>query len=521
LEDLARSLGVNCWKKVSAHLSLLDPADADGYCSVLHYSRFVGACLSLVNFEGGDPMFGGLDPLTVMLVGGLVSGAIALEATTRIRALKSRMRRNAAGAQSREALRQGAYDLARGGNEFGAALLENDRQSGLRGERGASFERRWGHLGGFNLGLAMDCLVKLRDRGLQVFRIAPHGLSSFIGCDFGNLAKQAIVLQAFNAKAPGEGLVGDFTTRAISRPGNNAIATGLSTYTGATILELHIKLHAGLIIVYTGICGVDWKAKVISAYQHFSETYDPEVFKQKKNFPTCWDDWFRGLLVANGCGGVVDGYDICFYIGGELFGRDLLREPMDVAILDATDRNLLRIARGISWDLSYLPNDEWPGVKKLRQSSLEACMSAADDALMIYWVVFKERLEAALERGEGVCDVVARCYGSIRDGFERAASAEEALEMIRAEFLELHAPGILDDLAKPRRVDILTYDGRDLEKAPVLRVETVDRATSLAAARAPAPPALQPHNVAKRGSSADAGGDAKRPRGPADLPMAL
>ena len=106
-------------------------------------------------------------------------------------------------------------------------------------------------------------------------------------------------------------------------------------------------------------------------------------------------------------------------------------------------------------------------------------MSAADDALMIYWVVFKEKLEAALERGEGVCDVVAACYGSIRDGFERAASAEEALELIRAEFLALHAPGILADLAEPRRVDILTYDGRDLEKAPVLRVETVDRATSL------------------------------------------
>ena len=148
-------------------------------------------------------------------------------------------------------------------------------------------------------------------------------------------------------------------------------------------------------------------------------------------------------------------------------------------------------------------------------------MSAADDALMIYWVVFKDRLEAALERGEGVCEIVAACWGSIRHGFERAASAEEALEMIRAEFLELHAPGILADLAKPRRVDILTYDGLDLEKAPVLRVETVDRATSRAAAAAPAPPALQPYNAAKRGSSADAGGDAKRTCCPADLPMAL
>ena len=151
-------------------------------------------------------------------------------------------------------------------------------------------------------------------------------------------------------------------------------------------------------------------------------------------------------------------------------------------------------------------------------------MSAADDALMIYWVVFKERLEAALERGEGVCDVVADCYGSIRYGMERA-SAEEALEMIRAEFLALHAPGILADLAEPRRVDVLTYDGRDLEKAPVPRVETVARATSLAAAPAPAPApaggALQPYNAAKRGSSADAGGDAKRTRAAADFPMAL
>jgi hypothetical protein len=226
--------------------------------------------------------------------------------------------------------------------------------------------------------------------------------------------------------------------------------------------------------------------------------------------------------VANGCGGVLDGYDICIFIDGVRYGRDLLREAMDLAIYDATDRNLERIARGISWDLSYLPVDNWPGVKQLRQSCLEACMSAADDALMMYWVVFKEKLEAALERGEGVCEIVAACWGSIRHGFERAASAEEALEMIRAEFLALHAPGILADLAEPRRVDILTYDGRDLE-APVLRVETVDRATSLAAAPAPAPAggALQPYNAAKRGSSADAGGDAKRTCYPADLPMAL
>ena len=96
--------------------------------------------------------------------------------------------------------------------------------------------------------------------------------------------------------------------------------------------------------MYTGICGVDWKAKVIAAYKHFSETYDPEVFKQKQLFPSCWDAWLKHLLESNGCGGVIDGYDICFFIGGELFGRDLLREPMDVAIYDATDRNLLRIA---------------------------------------------------------------------------------------------------------------------------------------------------------------------------------
>ena len=520
-EMLAQRLGVNDWQKVSAELSRLDPANATGYRLQLDYEPFVRACLALVNFPGGDPIFGGLDPLTMVLLGGLVSGAIALEAATLIRAMKPLSRKNAAGARSREGVRDGLRHSASRGNEFSAAILENDHQSGLRGEsRGGSwFERRWGHLGGFDLGLTSDCLVNLRDRGLRIFRIAPHGLSSFIGCDFGTLAKQDTVLQAFNVKAPLDLAVGNSTTRTISRPGNNAIAVGLSALTGTESLELHIKLHAGLIIVYTGLGGVNWKAKVIAAYQHFSRTYDPVVFAKKS--PDACRSWLKNLMCPNDWGGVIDGYDICFFINDALFGRDLLSEPMDLAIYDATDRNLERIARGIKLDLSYLPVDNWPGVKSLRQSCLEACMSAADDALMIYWVVFKEKLEAALERGEGVCEIVADCYGSIRYGFERAASAEEALEMIRAEFLALHAPGILAELAEPRRVDILTYDGRDLEKAPVARVKTVDRATSLAPAPAPAPPALQPYNAAKRGSSADAGGDAKRTRCPAILPMAL
>ena len=126
-----------------------------------------------------------------------------------------------------------------------------------------------------------------------------------------------------------------------------------------------------------------------------------------------------------------------------------------------------------------------------------------------------------MERGEGVCDVVAACYKQIRFVVQDAGSAEAAIAAGWRTFYAEHAPGILAELAQPRLVDIVTYDGRDLEKAPVLRVETVDRATSLAAAAAPAPPALQPYNAAKRGSSADSGGDAKRTCCPADLPMAL
>ena len=79
---------MNDWKKVKAQLGALDPADADGYVSTLHYSRFVGACLTLSSFPGGDKMFGGIPALTIKLVAGLVHGAIANCLATSIRAVK-------------------------------------------------------------------------------------------------------------------------------------------------------------------------------------------------------------------------------------------------------------------------------------------------------------------------------------------------------------------------------------------------------------------------------------------------
>ena len=92
------------------------------------------------------------------------------------------------------------------------------------------------------------------------------------------------------------------------------------------------------------------------------------------------------------------------------------REPMDVAIYDAIDRNLLRIARGIDWTRSLLPDDDWPGVEALRASCLEAGMGAADDALRLYKLYFETELTAALASGRGVIEALETGYAALREG---------------------------------------------------------------------------------------------------------
>ena len=489
-EHLAKLLGVNDWQKVKSQLkNIVDPADNDGYVSNLTYRRFVDACRTLSSFPGGDPMFDGIHALTIKLVGGLVHGAIAVALSTRIRAAKSLQRKNASGGQSREALRNATYSWASGDDETAAALLKNDRLSGLRGESGGSwFKDRWGYHG-FDLGLITDCLVQIRDRGLRIFQIAPHGLSSFIGCDFGNLAKQDTVYQALNVKRDGDGLVGDSTTRTVSRALNNAIARALSAYKGLEPLSMAVKLHAGLIVFYENLKGFHWQVNLTNAYKHFSETYDPLVFADKS--PRSWGAWLQQLLVEDGCGGVVDGYDICFFIGGRRVGRDLLREPMDVAIYNAIDRNLLRIARGINWDLSYLPTVEWTSdaaLLSLRRSCLEAGMGAADDALRLYKLYFEKQLAAALASGRGVTAALEAGYAALREGPARLGSAANFLNDVRQKFARLKAPAILRELAQSRRVEIRTYTmqgaSNEVWSAPAVTFESVERAVSGDAAAA-------------------------------------
>ena len=481
-ESLAQRLGVNDWQKVGIQLRLLDPANNDGYVSNLTYRRFVGACRSLATAP--DKMFGRIPALTIKLVGGLVHGAIAVALSTSIRAVKGSMRRNAAGGQSREAVRQAIYRWANCDDETGGALLENDQQSGLRGKNRASFfNARWGHLGDYALGLTTDCLVQIRDRGVRAFRIAPHELSSFIGCDFGNLAKQDTVHQAFNAKSQGDGLVGDSTTRVVSRAHNNAIARALLLLVATVTLELHIKLHAGLIIVYKNLGGFHWKGNLTNAYKHFSETYDPLVFAKKSE--RSWGAWLQALLVEDGCGGVCDGYDICFFIGGRRVGRDLLREPMDVAIYDAIDSNLLRIARGVNWTRSYLPTVEWTSdesLLSLRTSCLEAGMGAADDALRLYKLYFEKELTAALASGRGVIEALETGYAALREGPTNLGSAATFLRTVRTNFDRFEAPAILRELAQPRRVELHTYTmqvaSNEVWSAPVSVYKDVERAVS-------------------------------------------
>ena len=177
----ALRLGVNGWKRVRPSFGAR-PADADGYVSTLHYSRFVGACLAF-QFSGEQDVRWhpaltiGSWPSSCGAIAGAGDGIRRQVAATQERRwVQSR------GAVAR-ALQLGARRRRNDG-----ALLENDRLSGLRSQGKSWFLGRWGHHGGdldWRRTASFSCGTAAR-----IFQIAPHWLSSFIGCDTGNLAKQ-------------------------------------------------------------------------------------------------------------------------------------------------------------------------------------------------------------------------------------------------------------------------------------------------------------------------------------------
>ena len=209
---------------------------------------------------------------------------------------------------------------------------------------------------------------------------------------------------------------------------------------------------------------------------------------------------------------------------------------MDVAIYNAIDQNLLRIARGINWTRSLLPDDDWPGVEALRASCLEAGMGAADDALRLYKLYFETELTAALASGRGVIEALETGYAALREGPTKLGSAAIFLNTVRTNFDEFYAPEILRELAQSRRVELRTYTmqgaSNEVWSAPAVTFESVERAVSGDAAaalrssetrtppsspgreRSAGPTAFSISAAAKRAADGTAGGTDARRGGP-------
>ncbi|KAH8062844.1 hypothetical protein JL720_13215 [Aureococcus anophagefferens] len=442
--------------QVFMQLYKLYPSETVSSIDDCHYSHIAESAIILVTKE--DNMFGNLSPLITLLVSGLVDGALQQGMLSRqVRAVKSDNRRNAAGRQSRAALetaKKNAYhSLGPFARRALGVLRSNDVFSGL------GFDG-----GGERLGLR-----------------ATLGATA-AGCDFGSLGNQTVPLMAFNSRAADEILVGDSTTRSHSRPANDDIARTLPTLGAGDKVKFFVSLDASNVIEYVGIEGDSWRRDSVKAYGHFSETYDELVFAQKSD--TSWEAWLVNLCRQDGCGGVVDGFDVSFEVNGVKVGRDLFTHPLDVKISNALDANQERIADNREFGASDVPDDDWPGNRELRVRCLAACMPLADGSA--------RRLRSAssplMASGDAsqVVKVLEACYGDVRDTAE-SMGADGYRTAIREQFRAQCAPAIFARLSRPRRVRVVTYRVDDLDAAPTERFVDVPRLAARVGLEAAAP----------------------------------
>ena len=108
-----------------------------------------------------------------------------------------------------------------------------------------------------------------------------------------------------------------------------------------------------------------------------------------------------------------------------------------MAIYNAIDRNLLRIARGINWDRSHLPTVEWTSDAALL--SLQAAWRRAWARPTTRYVFINCTSRSSWRRRwlpvDGVIEALETGYAALREGPARLGSAANFLNDVRQNLL--------------------------------------------------------------------------------------
>ena len=464
---------------LSAKLSEIDAADVPKLTGGTNYRDVCRSVKTLARCPGGDPMFGGIPPLTTLLLCGTVESRLLVLVTNELRRAKASMRKAASGAESRRVVSERSrmrMDRPRSMDVRGLSVLGvNLRESGVIMGSALAQRRRWRDHGGMGLRVNVDGMRLLVQRLPRQTRVADPRAVGDLDCDFGSQANNEIPYQAPNVKLDGEGAMGDATTRLYTRPENFAIARMLPALGLGDRVTFQVCCRGEAVIEYK-IDPTTWRDDVGQAALHFLQTYDTAVYdKHVAADPWRWArDWTRGLTLEDGCGGVVYGRSCSFVVNGETYGRCPYTDRLFLLIADSLDRTkcLVALDKDYDWDrdqplddTSVLPR--WPGDRSMREELLRAAVPRAWDALRIAEVEILPRVETAFASEHG--DVVAAVragYAAVRRGAE-TMGAGPFLDNVRRRYAATVAPKVLDELGRARRFEITTYNLRDLDAGPV------------------------------------------------------
>ena len=477
LEALAGRLEITTYSgymdRLTSRLSLVDPANLPRLNDGTNYYQACQSVQTLARYPGGDGMFGGLSPLTTLLLCGTVESRLLVLVDAELRRVRAPMRKAASGFQSRHVVRRESQ--RRSTDTRGLGLLRvNLLESGVMMGSAFAQRRRWLDLG-FGLTTKADGMSLLVQRLPRQTRVADPTAVKIPDCDFGGLSTLEVIYQVPNVKLDGEGLVGNLTTRQYSRPANLGIARVLQTIGHGDRFTFQVCCRGKDVVRYE-INGANWRVEMGQAAVHFLQTYDTAVYdKHVAADPSKWArKWTGHLLEEDGCGGVIYGLPFSLVIKDETYGRCPFTDPVFCHIADVLDRTacLIALNRDYDWssdqprdNTSILP--EWPGERSMREELLRAATPCAWAAKRIAEVEILPRVVTAFATEDGDVNAALRAgYAAVAHGAQ-TMGARAFLDDVRQRYVDTVAPTVLEELGRDRRFVIETWDLGNLDAGPV------------------------------------------------------